>query len=187
MRTQHIFQEDQLFGLFLLDFLQVIAEARFRGAPVRDGVAVGFVVALNFVSYQSFSIEGLPFRSSASGVGFAEPRVEDEFGRAARIANALRLVERHVVGHAVFGLAGGEALEERRAAIFQAVEDGAVEFRRIGDRDLRDERRSVAGEERLGHGLSSRRSFPAWRSPNTFMSFPPSMGVESEFCPPVLE
>ena len=28
---------------------------------------------------------------------------------------------------------------------------------------------------------------PCVAAPNTFMSLPPSMGVESEFCPPVLE
>ena len=29
--------------------------------------------------------------------------------------------------------------------------------------------------------------FPWVAVPNTFMSFPPSIGVESEFCPPVFE
>ena len=86
-------------------------------------------------------------------VGFAEARIEDELRHAARVADALGLVERHVVGDAVLGLAGGEGLEEHGAAIFEAVENGAVELRRVGHGDLRDERRTVAGEEGFGDGL----------------------------------
>ncbi len=86
-------------------------------------------------------------------IGFAEARVEDELRNAARVAHALRLEERHVVGDAVLGLAGGEALQEHGAAIFQTIQNRAVELRRVGHRDLRDEGRSVAGEEGFGDGL----------------------------------
>ena len=50
-------------------------------------------------------------------------------------------------------LAGGEGLQEHGAAILEAVENGAVELGRVGHGDLRDERRSVAGEEGFGHRL----------------------------------
>ena len=62
-------------------------------------------------------------------------------------------MEGHVVGDAVLGLAGGEGLDEERAAILQAVEDGAVELGGVGHGDLRDEGRAVAGEEGFGDGL----------------------------------
>ena len=84
-------------------------------------------------------------------------------------------------------LAGGEALEERRAAVFDAVENRPIQLRRVGDGNLRDERRAVAGEEGLGDGLLLDVLALRGASPNMFMSLPPSIGVESEFCPPVLE
>ncbi len=62
-------------------------------------------------------------------------------------AHALRLEERHVIRHAVLRLAGGEGLQEHGAAILEAVENRAVELGRVGHRDLRDEWRTVAGEE----------------------------------------
>ena len=62
-------------------------------------------------------------------------------------------MERHVVGDAVLRLAGGEGLNEHRAAILQAVENGAVELGGVGHGDLRDEGRTVAGEEGFGDGL----------------------------------
>ncbi len=43
---QHVFERNQLGGVFLLDLLQVIAEARFRGAPVSHGVAVRLIGGL---------------------------------------------------------------------------------------------------------------------------------------------
>ena len=44
----------------------------------------------------------------------------------------------------------------------------------------------MSGQERLGDRLLLE-LLPCVAAPNTFMSLPPSMGVESEFCPPVLE
>ena len=86
-------------------------------------------------------------------VGLALARVEDKLRHAARVAHALRLVQSHVVGHAVLRLAGGKRLQEHGAAILKTVENRAVEFGRVGHRDLRDERRTVSGEEGLGHRL----------------------------------
>ena len=140
-------------GVFLLDLFQVIAEARFGGAPVGDRVAVGLVRVLELRLVPVLFERRIALEVERFVIGFAEPRVEDEFRSAARVANALRLIERHVVGNAVLRLAGGEALQERRAAVFQAVENGPVEFRRVGNGDLRDERRSVPGQERFRHGL----------------------------------
>ena len=85
--------------------------------------------------------------------GLAVARIEDELRHAARVAHHLGLVGGHVVGDAVFGLAGGVALEESGAAIFQAVEHGLVEFGGVRHRDLRDKRRAVAAGERFGDVL----------------------------------
>ena len=46
-----------------------------------------------------------------------------------------------------------KALQEHGAAILEAVENRAVELGRVGHRDLRDERRAVAGEEGFGDRL----------------------------------
>ena len=62
-------------------------------------------------------------------------------------------MEGHVVGHAVLWLAGGEALQEHGAAIFQAVENRAVKLGRVGHGDLRHKGRSVPCEEGLRHRL----------------------------------
>ena len=110
-------------------------------------------VDLILVSYQSRSMRRVALDVERFLVGFALARVEDELRHAARVAHALRLEERHVVGDAVLRLAGGEGLQEHGAAILEAVEDGAVELRRVGHGDLRDERRSVSGEEGLGDRL----------------------------------
>ena len=118
-----------------------------------DGVALGFArgLRLGLVPIQidrrvALDVEGFL-------VGLALARIEDELRRAARVAHALRLEERHVVGHAVLRLAGGEGLQEHGAAILQAVENGSVELGRVGHGDLRDKRRSVPGEEGFGHRL----------------------------------
>ncbi len=66
-------------------------------------------VALFLVSYQSRSGDGIAFDVERFLVAFALARVEDKLRHAARVAHALRLEERHVVGHAVLRLAGGEA------------------------------------------------------------------------------
>ena len=66
-------------------------------------------VDFDLVSYQSRSIDGLPLMSKRFLIGFAHPRIEDELRCAARVAHTLRLVQRHVVGHAVLRLAGREA------------------------------------------------------------------------------
>ncbi len=137
----------------LLDLLQVIPEPGFGRAPVRHRVAVRLAGALELRLVPIHVDRRIALDVERFLVGFAQPGVEHEFGRAARVAHALRLVERHVVGHAVLGLARGEALHEHRAAVLQAVEDRPVELRRIGNRDLRDEGRPVAGEEGFGDGL----------------------------------
>ncbi len=136
-----------------LTFLKVVAEAGFGGAPVGHGVAAGFagdlvlgLVPVEVVAGVAVDVEGFL-------VGFADARVEDELGHAAGVADALGLVKRHVVGDAVLGLAGGEALAEGGAAVLEAVEDGAVELGCVGHGDLGDERRAVAGEEGLGDRL----------------------------------
>src|SRR4030095_16262957 len=86
-------------------------------------------------------------------IALAEPRIEDELRRTARVADALRLGERQIVGDAVLGLARGEALEERGAAVLQAVENRTIELRRVRDGNLRHKRRSMAGQARLRNGL----------------------------------
>ena len=86
-------------------------------------------------------------------VGLAELRVEDELRRPTRVADALRLVERHVIAHAVLRLAGGEGLQEGGATILERIEDRPEELGRVGNRDLRDKRRTVPGEKSLGDGL----------------------------------
>ena len=58
-----------------------------------------------------------------------------------------------MVCHAVLGLAGGVALEKCGAAILQAVEHGAVGLGGVGHGDLRDKRRAVPADERLGDAL----------------------------------
>ena len=63
---QHVVEVDQLLRRLGLDLLEVVAEAGFRGAPVRHGVAHGFAGGLDLVSYQSRSMQGLPLTSSAS-------------------------------------------------------------------------------------------------------------------------
>ena len=151
---QHVVEVDQLLGLLRLDLLEVVAEAGFRGAPVGHGVAPGFAGRSCPWSRTSRDPStGVALDVERFLIGLAQARVEDELGHAARVADALRLVEGHVVGDAVLGLAGGEGLQEHGAAVLQAVENGAVELGRVGHGDLRDERRAVAGEEGLGDGL----------------------------------
>src|SRR5206468_2051004 len=105
------------------DLLQVISEARFGRAPVRDGVSVRLVRALELRFVPVDVDRRVAFEVQRLAVGLAEPRVEDELGRAPRVADALRLPERHVVGHAMLRLARREALQERGAAVLDAVEN----------------------------------------------------------------
>ena len=131
----------------------MVAEARLGRAPVRDGVAVRLVGRLELRLVPVHVDRRIALDVERFLVGLAEPRVEHELRRAARVAHALRLRERHVIGHAVLRLTGREALQERRAAVLDAVEDRAIQLRRIRDRDLRHERRAVTGEERFRDGL----------------------------------
>src|SRR5271166_2908610 len=73
-------------------------------------------------------------------IGFAQTRIEDELRRRPRVAHALCLGERHVITHAMLRLTGGEALQEYRSAILQAIENGPQQFGWVRNRDLRDKR-----------------------------------------------
>ena len=150
---QHVVEVDELLGLLGLDLLQVVAEAGFRGAPVGHGVAHGFAGGLELGLVPVEIVAGVALDVERFLIALALARIEDELGHAARVAHALRLVESHVVGDAVLRLAGGEGLQEHGAAIFEAIENRAVELRRVGHGDLRDEGRSVSGEEGFGDGL----------------------------------
>ena len=150
---QHVIERDEFGCRFGFDLFQVVAEAGFRGAPVGDGVVRGFAGDLVF-GFVPIEINGrIALDVESFLIGFAEAWIEDKLRYAARIADSLGLEERHVVGDAVLGLAGGEGLEEHCPAIFQSIKNGAVELGRVGHGDLRDEGRTVAGEEGFRDGL----------------------------------
>ena len=98
-----------------------------------DRVAATSPLLFNFVSYQSDFERGIALKIERFVISLSQSRIENEFGRAARVAHALGLSERHVVAHTVFGLASGETLQERGAAIFEAVENGTVQLGSVGD------------------------------------------------------
>ena len=131
----------------------MVAEPRLGRAPVRHGVAVRLAgrPELRFVPVPLHV--GVALQIESLLVALAQLGIEDELRRASRIPHALRLIERHVVAHPVLGLAGGEALQERRSAILERVEDGPEQLGGVRDRHLRDERGPVTGEKRLRHGL----------------------------------
>ena len=182
---EHIIEENQFACFVLGDRFDVLAETSFGQSPVRDGEVVIFAGG-EFRS-PPIAIEGrIAFEVERFLDGLAFARVEDELGHAARVADHLGLVGGHVVGNAVLGLAGGVALEEGGAAIFEAIEDRFVEFGGVGHRDLRDEGRAVAAVN-ASATLFFSMSLPCDATPNWFMSYPPSMVEESEFWPPVLE
>ena len=150
---QHVVQRNQLCRGLRLHLLQVVAEARFRGAPVRHGVAANLAcsLVLGLVPIQFRRRVALDVESLL--VAFAQPRIEDELRHAARVAHALRLVKSHVVRHAVLRLAGGKGLQEHGAAILKTIENRAVQLGRVGHGNLRHERRTVAGKEGLRNRL----------------------------------
>ena len=65
--------------------------------------------------------------------GFAAAGVEDELGHAAAIADELGLVGAHVVAHAVLGLAGRVAADERRPVELQGAERKGEGLRTVAD------------------------------------------------------
>src|SRR4029450_9710415 len=101
----------------------MIPEPCFGCAPVRhrESIRLGGALELRLVPVAVYrrvalEIEGLLIR-------LPQPRIEDKFRRSSRIADSLGLGERHVVGHAVLGLAGGEALQENGPAVLTSIQD----------------------------------------------------------------
>src|SRR5260370_19969906 len=59
-------------------------------------------------------------------------RIVNEYRKAARIGSQLGLVLSHVVAHAVFGLAGGEDIRNRRPRGLVGFHHGSVEMLHVG-------------------------------------------------------
>ncbi len=97
----------------------MVSEARFRCAPVRHGVTVRFVRGLEFRFVPVFFQGRIALEVEGFLIGFAQARIENKLGGSAGIAHALRLRQSHVIRHAVFRLAGCEALQKSRPAILR--------------------------------------------------------------------
>src|SRR5476649_1530397 len=65
-------------------------------------------------------------------------RVVNEYRKAARIGSQLGLVLSHVVAHAVFGLAGGKHIDNRRPRVLIGFHHGFVEMVHVGASGLGD-------------------------------------------------
>ena len=119
-------------------------------------------VLLNFASYQSISIEGFPLRSSASGY------VSPSFG---------------------LNTNSGAPRESRTRCAWVSAMSSATPS--SGWQVVKHWRNEVPQYSMPARNVSATVFFslclPGVAAPNTFMSLPPSIGVESEFWPPVLE
>src|SRR5712664_3308804 len=109
----------------------MIPEARFRCAPMSHGITVWLVGSLELGFVPILLHRRVALQVEGFLVRFAKPRVENKLRSPAGIADALRLGERHVIGNSVFRLAGCEALQERRSAIFDPIQDSPVKLRGI--------------------------------------------------------
>ena len=79
---QHVLERDQFRHVVLFDLLQVIPEPRLSGAPMRHGVAIRCVRALE-LRLVPVHVEGrIPFEIQRLLVGLTVSRIEDKLGRA---------------------------------------------------------------------------------------------------------
>src|ERR1043165_943725 len=104
----------------------MLTEAAFGNGPMSDRVIVLFTVAgvLGAPPVAFRRRVALQVKRLLRGLAFAG--VEYELWHAATVPDKLGLVCGHIVANAMFGLAGGVALEEGGAAIIDPVEHRPV-------------------------------------------------------------
>ena len=135
---ENIFEVDLSGSVAFLDALEVLAEALLARAPMSNRIIVGFLRLFEACRHPVPVNVPVALQAHTFVIELANGGVEDELRETAAVPDPASLLGSHVIGNAMFRLAGRKALVERRASVLKALEHRPVKLRLVRHRHLGD-------------------------------------------------